>query len=706
VFFNIYFLKEEKIMVASIINAAPMTIQYGTQDLSTTQLPRTPDAVPTHLPKFYLYTQKGKTNAELVSGAEMANMFGIDSFDLRKKWANHATVFANLANAAGNACIIKRVVPNDAGPEANMLLSLDVLSTMVNTYARNSDGSIALDSLGQPTVTGTIAGYKVKWVLSNKTSVSDLQLFGQETQSHGSQIDVGTGTQSTLYPIFQFKASSLGEWGNNAGIRLYAPTLASNGTMPTAMMASERAYPYFVNMITRPDVNTSPSIMASNFGDLYVQTVVKPGVIDPTTDSQLYIGDVLLDAYQNLNDPLYPTIYGNYDSMHVYQSNIDLLLGKFLAAEAPYIDSNSDFTSDPADKYLFNFVSGVSSMSVPYQSFQFVDDSSSIRLTQYTNIFSAGGSDGTMNDTAFATLVTNEMAAYLDPNDPVQEIALNVESIMYDSGFPMDTKKAMCNLVSVRKDTFVALSTYTVGGPVLQASEEYSLAIALRTRLQMFPESDYFGTPVMRGMIIGYSGVLRNSQYKGRLPLTAELLIKSANYMGASNGVWKNGKDFDGAPGSVLDYMSDVSITWVPTTVRNKNWDAGLNWVQRYDRRSFFFPAFKTIYSDDTSVLNSYFTAMCICQLNKISNAAWREFSGVSKYTNAVLADKVNKFVNDKVSGRFDGRFVIIPDTLFTDMDVLRGYSWTLPIKLYANNMKTVMTTYVKAYRMSALTAK
>ena len=32
-----------------------------------------------------------------------------------------------------------------------------------------------------------------------------------------------------------------------------------------------------------------------------------------------------------------------------------------------------------------------------------------------------------------------------------------------------------------------------------------------------------------------------------------------------------------------------------------------------------------------------------------------------------------------------------------------RGYSWTVPIKLYADNMKTVMTTYVQAYRMSSL---
>ena len=47
----------------------------------------------------------------------------------------------------------------------------------------------------------------------------------------------------------------------------------------------------------------------------------------------------------------------------------------------------------------------------------------------------------------------------------------------------------------------------------------------------MFPESDYFGTPVMRGMIMGRSGLLRNSTYIKPLPLSYDIAIKSAKYM-------------------------------------------------------------------------------------------------------------------------------------------------------------------------------
>jgi hypothetical protein len=307
-----------------------------------------------------------------------------------------------------------------------------------------------------------------------------------------------------------------------------------------------------------------------------------------------------------------------------------------------------------------------------------------------------------MNDTIFASKVSELLEGYADPNNFLQELAVNVESIMYDSGFPLATKYDMCKFISVRKDTFVALGTHTIDGPVMTASEEAALAVALRTRLQMYPESTYFGTPVMRGIIIGRSGRVQGSNYPKRVPLTLELATKAAKYMGAANGKWKNGDDFDGAPGSIITGMYDISITWVPAKVRNKNWDAGLNWVQAYDRQSFFFPALKTVYDDDTSVLNSFITVMAIAYLNKVANAAHREFSGSAKYTNGLLAKKVNDFVTNRVAGAFDGRLIVQPEAFFTDADIQRGYSWTLPIKVFAANMKTVMTTYVQAYRKDA----
>lgn len=683
-----------------IVNAAPMVDMLGTQDNSTVQLPRVPEAIPTHLPKFFLWAEKGPLTPQLVSGVELANMFGERTFDERDVYCNHATIFVNKINAEGNALMLQRLVPSDAGPNSNIILWLDVLETTVSDYDRNADGSIKVDNLDQPVILGTIPGVKVKWVVTSNTTALQANTFGTLTQRAGSQTD-GSGGQSVRYPIAELKVASPGAYGNNVGIRLWAPTTENVESMPTAMMAKERAYPFLMTVINRDNSISPPKAMPTLFGDQTVMVTFKPGVIDPNTDSQLYIGDNFLNSYRNLSEVKYPIVYGDFGSLAIYKDNIDTIVNLFHTKEKTQITSFSDISLSPDDAYLMNIVSGTTSQGVPYRSIQFVDDVDAAQLTQFTNIWANGGSDGTINDTNFSTGVAAAMDAYADPNSDVQDMAINVESIFYDTGFPLNTKYALCKAISVRRDTAVILSTYISGTAPNTAAEEHAIAVALRTRLQNYPESDYFGTPVMRGMIVGRSARLLNSQYTRRLPLSLEIAIKSAKYMGAGIGRWKSGRDFDSAPGSIVEYMYDISISNISANVRNKEWDVGLVWVQPYDRRSFFFPALKTVYSDDTSVLNSYFTVMAICELNKINAAAWREFTGTAKLTGPQLIDRVNNFVKKRVQGKFDGRFIIVPNAYMTDMDTKRGYSWTLPVKIYAPNMKTVMTTYVQAYRIS-----
>ena len=78
---------------STIINAAPMHNPLGTQDLSTRALPFEFESVPTHLPKQYIYAKRGPTTPQLVVGASRNQMYGDDTFDLRKKWANHTTLY-------------------------------------------------------------------------------------------------------------------------------------------------------------------------------------------------------------------------------------------------------------------------------------------------------------------------------------------------------------------------------------------------------------------------------------------------------------------------------------------------------------------------------------------------------------------------------------------------------------------------------------
>lgn len=691
--------------MSTILNAAPMTKFLGVDDKSTRPLVPEPEDLPTHLPMVYGFAKKGPTDPQLVVGASRSLMYGDESFDLRSKFATHQTVLSNTVNSQGNSQMFQRLKPVDAGPNASIRYYLDVLETQVPEYARNSDGSYQLDNDGLPVETGnTINGIRAKWVVEAIPVDADgLLEFGQGTQKPGDQTD-GVN-QSLMYPMFEQQAPYFGGDGNNYGTRVWAPTLVSNSVIDQRIIANEKVYPFRIAYVYRKDDLTTPSIVENMTAGQWVDVCFKPNTIDRNTDAQLYIGDVLIQSYQDLESTINPPLYGPFGSLHVYNANIEEVLQKVYDNEKLYVDEFSDITGVEDDEtYRLNLIGGVTSSNTPYHSFILsTSGGNAVRLSEGATAWAMGGSDGTMNETTFAALVAQEVSNFANPNSILQDSARYPVSIIYDSGYPLTTKKALCSFIAVRKDTFVVLSTHDVNGMILNASQETSLAIALRTQLQAYPESEYFGTSVMRGMVIGRCGKLLNSQYTKKLPLTIEIARKSASYMGASNGIWKEGFAFDAAPGSQVQMFADINVTFTPAAARNRDWEIGLNWVQSFQRRSYFFPALKTVYDKDTSVLNSYFTAMCCVELQKVGERAWRQFSGSANLTNEQLRERVNQFVVDNTKGRFDGRFVIEPDTYFTAADIARGYSWTLKIKLWAPNMKTVEVLSIEARRRDEL---
>ena len=696
--------------MSRIVNAAPMAIMLGTEDLSTRQVTAAAEELPQHLPKVYIFAKKGPTSPQLVVGDSRTLMYGDESFDLRSKYANHTTVLSNTVNAQGNSQMIERLQPTDAKPPASIRLYLDVLETLVPEYQRNTDGSYFVDAAGDKVLTGqSIAGFKVKWVVDkvyfDAENGSD---FGKANSKAGNQVNPDTNTQSTRYPILDLEAPYFGEDGNNNGIRLWAPTTEDSTSIDPTILedVKEMVYPFRMSCVYRATLTSTPKFTVTQYAEKYVDICFKPGVINKRVDKQVYFEDVFIQAYQDLENEALPPMYGPFGRSHVYQDTLDGLLIDFYNAELPYVDGFSDFKSVDGEEHRFNFVSGQTSGGVPYHSFVVsYADADAVRLSENSTIYAQGGSDGTMDLDMLNLLVKEAVGEYANPLSFLQDTAKYPESIIWDSGFALETKYALASFIAIRKDTAVVVSTFDAGGPSMTASEDSSLAIALRTRFQMFPESDYFGTPVMRAMIVGRDGKMLNSQYTGRLPLTIELASKSAAYMGAGNGKWKAGFNFDHAPASQVEMFQDISATFTPASVRNKDWAAGLNWVQSFGRRSNFFPALKTVYDNDTSVLNSFFTMMACVELQKVGERAWRQFSGVSSLTNAQLKERVEEFVNGAVIGRFDDRFVIVPEVYFTDADLQRGFSWSLRIKLYAPNMKTVMTMSVQANRIDDLAA-
>lgn len=692
-----------------IINAAPMAIDEGIQDMSKRRVPREPDQVPQHLPKFYVFAERGTADENLAVGAERTTMYGDATFDPYSRYFKHQTAFANLANENANIAMIKRLIPDDIGPRANIALYLDVLPTEVDRYERNSDGSIKVDNLGSPIIVGQTPGYKVKWVAEHLTTHAAVDALGDLTQKPGDQTDPVTGVQSVRYPILAMSVADLGSYGNRLGLRMWAPTTRTVDQMPTKLMASAKAYPYMFQCVYREESNTTPLVQKTLFGEQATMVTLKKTARDPLTNLDSAICKRVIEGWSNTTDARYDLVSGHFGRIVLFEGSLNELLPKFHAAEAQFADQFYDFARqvgpdiDPTDAGLFNIVSGLTSAGVPYQSFVFVDAPDAIKLTSEIPVWAAGGNDGDLSDAMYNRLVKRELERYADKEDELMDVAYHVESVFYDSGFPLDVKEAFAKVISRRHDTYVHLGTHVYGDRKLTASEEHSMAVYLRSKVRMFPESEQFATPAARCSIWGRSGLVRNSLVTERLPLTYEILDKSSKYWGAANGRWKEGESFTGSPGSLLTQMHDVNIVWVSNSVRNRNWDVGLNFVLRYDRSSLFFPAFRTVYDDDTSVLTSYPNVFALCTVNKVQHAAWREFTGTDDKTPAQLSDDVNDFVTARLANRFDNRYVFVPNAHFTSLDELRGFSWTLEVEAYMNNARTVQTQYTTAYRRSDL---
>jgi hypothetical protein len=700
--------------MTTLQNAAPMVIDRGTRDYSSRVIPTDFQKVPQHLPKFYVFAEKGPIGPTYIdlNTTTLTEMYGEKTFDVESKYYTHSTPFVEKAAANANNLVIHRLIPADAKDVANLQLYLDVLPTTVTLYQKNTDGSIkydanskpvpVLDANGNPV---TVSGYKVKWVV--KHTVNNLNTYqpGLLTIQPGTQVDSSTNTQSQQYPIFEFAAADAGEYGNRLAVRMWPALTTDIDPFPDLVFNEAKNYPYYFQLYKLADEQSGRmEIIYNNTPSLFDKFILEQNQRDPASGN-------ILDAQYVINEK-YVTPTNQYKNeigaVRVYYSNINTLIQKFYDSEKNHTDAYTDalITSTANNYYAMNVFTFTNSNGSPYNTINIVDDTDSTRITKNTNLFLAGAFDGVMNEDIFDTMVHDDLLNYGDSLHEYQDLVKHPESIIYDTGFKLATKKAMGNFIAKRKDTYIIASTYAFNAPSLTVDEQYSVAVALKATYQLYPESTFFATPTMRASIVGGSGEIVNSNYKKRVPKSYDILHKASRYMGASNGKWKNGYLFDREPGSVITELMNLDATWVPASVRNTLWSVGLIFSLNFEIRKQFFPALRTIYEDDTSVLNNFFTAMAICYLNKVAHAAWRKFSGSISLTNAQLEEQVNRFVSESVKDAFDGLFVIKPDAKVTELDALKGYSWTLPIKIYANNMKTVMETYVEAYRMSDLPAQ
>jgi len=702
------------------INASPEYIWLGAHDKSSRTLPYQRDPIPQHVPLVYIFAEKGTPKKEFMAGATAAAIYGSETFNPDSKFHMHTTELLANMFGAGNACTVKRVIPADA-THASVVTYIDIAAGTVPNFVRDSMGNIVIDPGTQaPMVdatTPTITGINFKYVAEEATGA-----FGSATPK------AGTMTGSTMYPIMEHRALAGGAFYNNLGIGVQSML---NSELDSATIVANKALTYRFGIYTRTAAGT-PQPLASLFGSPNVVCSFKAGAKDAGLGTKIDVQTVFDTNWYNETNPLMSVRYHEFEGMHLYQANIETVLGMVLANEKAHISSvlatwhdtlqastlswfdftTADQTAIDAERHLIDLFSGSSSKGVPY--FTFVHDTTTptlvgtqreVSMTKDTPVFMTGGSDGTLDKATFEALVVTELAKYLDPNSEVIDNAVNLETHLYDSGFSLPTKKELLNFIALRKDTAVALGTheFVAGGKVDVLADTRATSVLLKTQAKLFPESDFYGTPVARAVIMG-GGYKLNSSLSGEyFPTTFELAIKSARLMGAGNYKWNAVYNFDHGSNAILKYGSGYEPAFIPAGIKPLLWNSGLVWAQPRDRHSYFLPAVQTVYEDDTSSLNNWLTVCALATLNRIASDAWREFTGTSTMSDAEFKSAVLGYLEDRINGIFDGLLVVSPDVIITADDAMRGYSWHVMFKLFAGTMKTKMVSYTDVYRLNDL---
>lgn len=685
-------------------NASPAAILEGIQDVSGRRVDPEPELLPMHLPHVFLYAPAGDETALHLNSADAKRIFGDDALNYRSPYANHSTAFINeVILKAGQSAVYQRIIPKNA-KRPNMRVGVEILETAVKVYERNTDGSYKLNSELKPIDTGeTRPGVVARWVVApigaGTEDVPDGIGLGVK---HDGTLAGPASEKSTFYPFFDLDHSHFGQGGNNTGFRLMAPTLRSSSPADESLMTRLSAYVYRLQMLQRPNARTTPVVTQDLNSAPFVEFTLRPNSYDDRTNREYHADDVIVPSYRSV-DPTtgYAPIYGPLREFHVYQDNIDTVLGLIHAKEKAFQPSWPDL---PESKYLVNVLTGRDVYNNPLYALAVQGTLEGGVVFNETSVqYLQGGADGDMSDAEFNKSVKEQFDNFGSLTNQYLDIARFPQSVYYDTGFDVETKKSMLKVLGARKDVWVCLSTQDVSLKQNDQATESSMAIALRTAAEQFPEAELYGTSVVRCVIVGQSGYLINSSWKRLVPGTFEIAYALAQYCGSGDGVMKGRFAADVTPNNKVKLLKGMQTTWKSDQNRIKDWDNGLVWAQSYDTRSDFYAGMQTVYRDDTSILNALINMIICVEVQKINFRVWREFTGRSDLTPAQRADRINRRVRELVKDRFDERVVIVPDTYETKYDEQRGYSETCKIHVYGNNMKTVTSFTVVAHRRSEL---
>lgn len=626
------------------------------------------EILPLFRPIFFMKTQQGPAGVPVwcSSYTRAATVFGEGTFDDSTEYYSREALFLNSLFARQGAFIVR--MADSTAKKGSLVLELAVKNAQVRQYETDTDGRFVLDDQGEkiPLIDSDEAyveedGLEFKW--------SVRQLNAGETVKSLRPVQVGTGDDAkTVYPILAVEAKSVGKYANSIGVKLFADL----DDLDDTLAKNVKSFPYTFGAVKKTYGQDTVSAIHSNLQNVYETFVAKPKQQDSRTARNVSFDEVITNYYDDL--PFEVTLFNK---------NIKDI------GELMQVVEGSDTIPDP---YLANIVSLYSVDDRPYQHVVMSDDNDLV-LNDTRILYMDGGSDGDLTDAGIEALTRQYLKDLVYPE--ILDQPRYPFTHIIDTGVALETKEAFIDFLGVHDAFKVILSTQNANlGRFNTKAEDLSTGDALHSRCQLQPECAIKGTECCRAEIYQQAGYLADSTYTGIVPSTYDIMNKKSLFLSTPQ--------IQGIPAGLP--LSEVNVfreyNWVPCDADHKqrSWNNGLNYFQHYDMTGVHYPAMRSVYQYETSVLSSAHYTDALIFVKHIVRYNWSKFAGIEDEF-ARFSSEATSAVTSDITYMLNGRYSATVKFSQTEEEAKIGYISHCTIQLWGNPQQRVWKVDIECYR-------
>lgn len=530
----------------------------------------------------------------------------------------------------------------------------------------------------------------------------------------------------TWYPMLDVAAENPGQWGDKFGMRLFFDI--ANNTVSGILANS--AVTYTIAPVELVGDDTTPTSITDAYGQTMVTGVMRKGAYDAVTDVELCLDKRLAGSYSgNYALPIQVTyIYENWDKVGKIimkdeisnntatggdvRAQISALypdFRKIINAEGTevaetFVDAlfekvatDTDIDQDDVG-YMANLLSCIDGENIPYFCSAVVDATDDdikgdtklnthleeiITPSAETAIFIKGGTDGDIDDYSIEKFIRAQITATIgQTQEYLIDYARCPFNCIYDTGVSLKTKKAYCDLMSVRDSLVVNLTCQQTwknqDGTTPKLNGRYddeSIGSALRSYAWLMREDVANGTECCRCKIFLHAGYTSDR----------DLFCASTLWMAMKDAQYLNKRYIDQEakelPNAAVECWTKLSWVAASEDTKSRCWNAGLNYVQYYDMTHWHYASVRSVYRYETSILVDGGVVNALTFMKDEVRRSWATWSGSTRPA-AELNLKITEDLSARYSYLLNGKYQFAVSVYQTDEDMKLGYVRHVDIQL------------------------